>query len=740
MKQLIDFFKSIFREGVEIRVRLYVVLSIGVIAGVTIQTIFTLINQTQNVIPNILVVVMAIFSMWLYATKKKYNLAAGLLCIIACWILVPLMYFGQGGMCSGMPLWCLFAVIVAWMMLVGAIRYVVCFVSILIYIGCMVTELYRPDLVTVYTDMKNITSDIATSFVVASIGIGILIAINIREYDKQRKKVELQAEELKSKQTELEKALVETEKAGRAKTDFLANMSHEIRAPINAVLGLNEMILRESDNAEVVNYAKDVRSAGNSLLNIINNVLDFSKIESGKIELVEAEYDCAELFYDLLNLVGARAQSKNLELKIDVDERLPRYLTGDENRIRQIMTNIVNNAVKYTEKGGITIKIGYERDGDYALVSVSVADTGIGMKAEDLQKLYKPFERIEEKRNRNIEGTGLGMAITKHFLTMMGSELEVRSTYGVGSTFSFVLRQKTDKWEPIGDFNVALSRLKNESLTYKTTYTAPSARVLIVDDVPLNLKVMQGFLKETGMNITTAGGGKEAVELCQKNSYDLIFMDHMMPEMDGIESFLHIRKDSDSINPNTPVVILTANAIIGAREKYLAAGFTDYLTKPVNAAELDRMIMRLLPEGKVDIHEKQESDAVISDEKTMQIRASIAMIPEISIEDGIENSGGEDTYIEVARDFYLTAADRSNALWKAFEEKDLAAYIIETHTLKSTARILGDAGLSELAAKLEAAGRAEDFDTIRECTGELYDAYRDVARKIEKIFEGKWQA
>ncbi len=402
----------------------------------------------------------------------------------------------------------------------------------------------------------------------------------------------------------------EAEHENEAKTHFLANMSHEIRTPINAVLGMNEMILRESEDRTILAYAESIRAAGNTLLGVVNDILDFSKIEAGKMEIIPVDYDLSSVINDLVSMIQTRADNKGLVLKLDFDETTPKLLRGDEVRIKQIVTNILTNAVKYTEKGSVTFHIGYERIADEpenVYLDVSIKDTGIGIKPEDIEKLFSEFERIEEKRNRSIEGTGLGMNITQSLLEMMDSRLDVESVYGEGSTFSFRLKQQVVKWDVLGDYEASYRAALSGHKKYREKFTAPDAVVLVVDDMPMNLAVFKSLLKRTAVQIDTASSGDDGLALAHDKKYDIIFLDHMMPEKDGIETLHELRAQEGNPNLQTPTVCLTANAISGAREQYLSEGFDDYLTKPVDAGRLEEMLMRYLPEEK--LHEPAEKAA-----------------------------------------------------------------------------------------------------------------------------------
>ncbi len=522
------------------------------------------------------------------------------------------------------------------------------------------------------------------------------------------------------------------EEANRAKSSFLANMSHEIRTPINAILGMNEMILRESGEESILEYADSVKSAGNTLLGLVNNILDFSKIEAGKIEIIPVEYDLASLINDLVNMVQTKVEAKGLTLDLDINNKVPKMLLGDEIRIKQILTNILTNAVKYTEKGSISFSLGFEQDEDEkdsVFLNFSVKDTGIGIKPEDMSRLFTKFERIEESRNRNIEGTGLGMSITKQLLMMMGSALQVESTYGEGSRFFFRLKQKVVKWEPLGDFEVTYGAALDSRQGYREKFSAPDASVLVVDDTETNLDVFTSLLKRTLVQIDTAGSGDECIEKSLGKKYDIIFLDHMMPEKDGIET-LHELKGMDN-NPNlsTVTICLTANAISGAREKYLSEGFDDYLTKPINADKLEEMLIQYLPKEKVIIL-KDSPDQTKQGEKGTDYELPLWLINSNMIDaaSGIDNCGGKEEYVNIITRFFATLEEKADEIENYYRSGDIKNYTIKVHALKSSARIIGAFELSEKARLLEAAGKDNDTTYIEANTEQLLKDYRELGK------------
>ena len=461
-----------------------------------------------------------------------------------------------------------------------------------------------------YIPAKELTKNVSIDWLllgIVSAGLFVLLCFNLWILRGYNRKLTVAAEA--------------ANQANEAKSLFLSTMSHDIRTPMNAIIGMNEMILRDSREDDTRMYAENIRTAGNTLLGIINDILDFSKIEAGKMEIIDVDYNIASLLNDLVNMVQRKAEEKGLTFELDVDSQIPSVLHGDELRIKQVITNILSNAVKYTKEGGIVFAVSASKcrtEEDSVILHVSIRDTGIGIKPEDLDKLFVAFERIEEKKNRNIEGTGLGMAIAQNFLSLMGSKIQVESQYGKGSVFSFDLKQKVADWEPLGAFDAAFKRYLSERKQYTANFTAPKARILVVDDTQMNLKVFVSLLGKTKIQIDTAESGDAGIELFHKKTYDLIFLDHMMPNKDGIETLQEMKACVDTPNRKTPVICLTANAVSGMREMYIEAGFDDYLTKPIDTERLEAMLLRYLPTDLVekavdDMPEvKQQSDAVQS--------------------------------------------------------------------------------------------------------------------------------
>ena len=530
-----------------------------------------------------------------------------------------------------------------------------------------------------------------------------------------------------SDMTEIAEAKERAESADKAKSNFLAHMSHEIRTPINAVLGMNEMILREAGSPEILEYASNIQTAGRTLLSLINSILDFSKIEEGKMEIVPVTYETASVMNNLVVSISERARKKGLELKVDLDPRLPAQMIGDDVRVSQVIMNLLTNAVKYTEEGSVSFRVhgGQRRDGEITLL-VSVEDTGIGIRQEDLPKLFASFERLDEVRNHNIEGTGLGMSIVTRLLEMMGSRLNVESVYGQGSVFSFEITQGIADETPIGDYAGRLDA--SRSSVGGETLRVEGGRILVVDDNEMNLKVAKNLLKLFGIAPDLADSGFKAIERLRAGErYHMIFLDHMMPKLDGIET-LKIMKTEDLLPADTPVIALTANAINGAKEQYLDAGFNDYLSKPIDVMKLEKLLAHFLPEAICSFREAEEAASAETDDISKLSSAGF------DTESGLRYTAGDhDFYLELVENF-AEGCDRSLPIIRSdWERQDWADYQIRVHALKSTARQIGANELSDLALQQELAAKAQDADAIQAGAENLLQHYEDLCRLIRGV-------
>lgn len=689
-----------------------------------------------------------------------------------------------------------------------------------------------------YSDTDETLSLSLATFLMVGIGISLYINIFRSEHSKKV----------------LRETAYKAEKAERSKSDFLANMSHEIRTPMNAIIGMCELALRERNVSDTVReYCLQIQNSGRSLLAIINDVLDFSKIESGKMELIEDEINLASTLNDVINMTMTRMGDKNLELIVHIDTDIPKGIVVDENRLKQVMINLLTNAVKYTPEGVITIRVS-KTDREYGInLNFSVEDSGIGIQKENLEKLFSSFQQVDSKKNRSVEGTGLGLVITKRLLTSMGGFIRVKSEYGKGSTFSFVIPVRVSNPEPficvkdndkvnavtyidvtkyaskalkerygaflegIGDslkvknemcysFEDLKARIDKNDIThcfiakeeflankkyyetiadkicvtliqnrrdavevpanircvYKPVYelplaaifnnesmiidlhdsksgsisfTAPRARVLIVDDNIINLEVAVGLMQPYKMQVLTVESGKDALRVLKSKDFDLVFMDHMMPEMDGVETTQLIRARDEEYYKKLPIVALTANAVGGARESFISNGFNGFLAKPIELSALDRILKQFLPQDMIIKQSGKVADEKAGEEKKLT-NISEEEKRVIDVETGMFYTGGtQDAYLSILGLFVKKGDDKYHIIQSLYENKEWKNYVIEVHALKSTSLSLGAKELSALAKKLELAGKSGDYSVIEDNQEQLMKQYKEVLEVGKAIVE-----
>ena len=550
-------------------------------------------------------------------------------------------------------------------------------------------------------------------------------------------------------QSKLMEEKVRAESENNAKSDFLANMSHEIRTPINAVLGMNEMIIREDHKAMGITesdplavqeslenisvYAGDIQKAGHNLLAIVNDILDFSKIEAGRMDIVNAPYQLSSLINDINNMILFKAQDKGLDFSVEVDPEIPDELEGDEVRIRQILTNLLNNAVKYTDKGSVALKVRSKKiEAGRIHLIIGVWDTGIGIK-EDKAMLFERFERFDMERNSTIEGTGLGLPITHHLVELMGGKIDVESEYGKGSIFTATIPQNVLDETPIGDFQNRLKDNTPADIPYRESFRAPLAHILVVDDTKINMKVVVNLLKNTKIKIDTAESGAQAVAMAAMTKYDIIFMDQRMPEMDGTEAFRRIRATEGGLSSDVPIICLTADAVIGAKERYLSEGFTDYLAKPIDSFALERMILKHLPRRKVELVTDETADP---EEESSASDAEFASLRSVGIEPKAGLRYCQDDvalYRSLLAEYAYGEIEKGNNLQKSYEEANWHDYAIYVHSLKSSSKMIGATALSVRAAKLEAAANDGDAATIVTEHDAMMEEYEVVTAVIRSV-------
>ncbi len=827
-KRITDYFK----EDLDIRHRLLNLILIVVFVGGIFSFVCSFIigvGWISICIMGLLIISVLIF-MWVANEKKRPDLASLGLVAFANFIAFPIMYFTSGGINSGMPLWYLLGLIFSWLLLTGKACTIMNLLGIAAVTVCVLAELYFPELVTMLETREKVSWDYIQSIACVSCIFGCIFKYQTYIYEKKRKQLE---------------------NASSAKSDFLANMSHEIRTPMNAIIGMCELILREQDISESVrDNCFNIQSSSRSLLSIINDILDFSKIESGKMEIIESEFNIASMLNDVINMTMTRKGDKKIEIMVHADPDIPCGLIGDEVRIRQIMINLMTNAVKFTSEGAVTLNVSFSRQAYGINLKISVEDSGIGITEENLEKLFDSFQQVDTKKNRSIEGTGLGLAISKRLVTKMGGFINVSSVYGEGSIFSFVIPLKVSNSSPFISVNKpetlnaavyidfkkfrlasvehhymalmnemsqqlhvgmqhtpvfdeltkcidsgeithcfigkeeyiahkdyfndlaskmnvtivqdmlnsvqvpmeikcvykpfytmsAAAALNNESISTNLSerrgsaagFSAPKARVLIVDDNIINLKVAVGLMQPYHMQLMTVDSGKAAISMLRSQDIDVVFMDHMMPEMDGVETTQRIREMEGEYYKKLPIIALTANAVNGVREMFIEAGLNDFIAKPIELSALDRVLKTWLPHEY--IMKPVSMDYGKNDRRKANRNKSENDNGLISVSKGLGYTGNnEETYYEILS-VYVRKGEEKRVQINSFAEKeDWKNYIIEVHALKSTSLSIGAVELSELAKKLELAGKAGDYDTIVKENEALSELYKRVIAEGERI-------
>ncbi len=527
---------------------------------------------------------------------------------------------------------------------------------------------------------------------------------------------------------EIKRVRRQAEQANKAKSEFLANMSHEIRTPMNAIIGLSDIIMEESHGQKIYSYAKDVQSASRNLLSIINDILDLSKVEAGKMELVYSDYHIKALTDEVVGMMDMAASKKGLVMKHEYDMSMPCMYRGDEGRIKQILINLLNNAIKFTSEGHVKISVSgvpgrFETE---EIILFKIEDTGCGIKKEDQDKIFDNFKQVNSKRNRSVEGTGLGLAIVRHLVQLMSGSIELTSEYGVGSVFTITLPQKIIDRRTLHECPEALTK----EVAPEETFTAEGYKVLIVDDNLVNRKVAQGFLKNYRFELYEAASGPESIELVKNNMFDIIFMDHMMPEMDGIEAVKIIRSECGE-NGRKPVIIaLTANAMEGVKEKFLSSGFQDFIAKPLGRKQLNELLLRWIPE------ERRKTKENGAGEESGGIDPQKINIEGIDMQAVMKyHSGSEADYKELLELYCIEGKRKAVLLRKLVEEENYDSYGIEVHGLKSASANIGAIKLSNLAREHEEAADKGDEEYINTHFGELLDSYMAQTRYIQNFLD-----
>ena len=543
--------------------------------------------------------------------------------------------------------------------------------------------------------------------------------------------------QLEQKNVELEEAISAAEKAESARDIFLTNMSHELRTPINTILGLNELILRESQEEAIKEYALDIRQAGNVLLTLVSDILDFTKLEAGQMELMDGIYDISSLLNDLINGISIQLRKKKLDLELDIAQDIPHKLSGDEIHLRQILGNLLSNAVKYTDKGKVALHLGWKKvSEDEITIDFTVKDTGVGIKEKDISKLFGVFQRMNTITRNQDDRTGLGLAISNRLVDMMGGKLEVQSTLGKGSTFSFSINQKVVDKAPLGDFEKQYYESLHSTKNYKQKFIAPMGRILVVDDNAMNLAVAQGLLKETRLQVDVSSSGAECLELLKRKTYHVICLDHMMPEMDGVETLHAIRALENNPSADTPVIALTANAVAGAREFYLKEGFQDYLTKPIDADKFESMLIEYLPDNVVYLTQEQNASGESGEENEAEITIMESKLSGVgfNVRNGLKYMGNDlALYGKVLQDFHLILKEKEDALKDFLKKRDMPGYAIIVHSLKGNARNVGADDLADEAFELEKMSKAGQLEDVEVHSPILFNLMKNM-RKDLKVY------
>ena len=832
MKTIHQRITDYFNEDLDVRHRLLNLILIVVFVGGAFSFVCSFIigvGLISITIMGLLIISVLIF-MWVANEKKRPELASLGLVSFANFIAFPIMYFTSGGLNSGMPLWYLLGLIFSWLLLTGKACTIMNLLGIAAVTGCILAEMYFPEMVTMLETKEKVSWDYIQSIAFVSCIFGCIFKYQTYIYEKKKKQLE---------------------SASSAKSDFLANMSHEIRTPMNAIIGMCELILREQDVSESVrDNCFNIQSSSRSLLSIINDILDFSKIESGKMELIEAEFNIASMLNDVINMTMTRKGQKKIEVMVHADPDIPCGLIGDEVRIRQVMVNLMTNAIKFTNEGAVTLNVSFSRQ-DYGInLRIAVEDSGIGITEENLEKLFSSFQQVDTKKNRSIEGTGLGLAISKRLVTKMGGFINVSSVYGEGSVFSFVLPLKVSDNKPFisvnspenlnaavfidfskfklvsierqymalmnemshqlhvkmqhtPDFDKLQKMIENDKMTHcfigkeeyiahkdyfisiaskvnvtivqdmlnsvqvptdikcvfkpfytmsaaaalnnesiatnlserrgsTTSFSAPKARVLIVDDNLINLKVAVGLMRPYNMQLMTVDSGKSAIAMLRSQDFDIVFMDHMMPEMDGVEATKLIREMEGEYYKKLPIIALTANAVNGVREMFIEAGLNDFIAKPIELSALDRVLKTWLPHEY--IMSPVSTNYGKNDRRKNNRKKEYSDDGLISVSKGMGYTGGiEDAYYEILEVYVRKGEEKRVQINSYAETEDWKNYIIEVHALKSTSLSIGAVELSELAKKLELAGKAGDYDIIVKENDALSELYKRVIAEGEKL-------
>lgn len=719
-RQILQGEHSLFRLSLPFRVRLFNVLALvgGMIS--LINGISSYANNQDSVILglNFGIAVLS-FVLLFYAYKSgRYQFCYVVTIITIFLVMFPYLFFKSGGYKGGMVSFYIFGILFTVFMLEGKVMFFTSFMEMVVYIATIMIAYQNPQMVVWFSSEKEVVMDLLIGFCASSISVAAVMYLHFRMYNKQ--------------QEILEEARIEAQSANKAKSTFLANMSHEIRTPINVMLGMNEMILRESECEEIRQYAKSIERSGGYLISLINNILDISRIESGKMEIEEGKYELRQLLDEVMLIAEKQAEQKSLKMNLIFDKTLPAYLIGDVIHIKQILLNLINNAVKYTKEGQIDIKV--SKNAEETKLIFEVKDTGIGIKEENLPVLFDAFMRVDSKKNKKIKGTGLGLAIAKQLAEQMDGMIWVESVYGKGSSFFVQLPMKK-----VSDGKISNVEWKETDERKRRSFVAPQAKILIVDDNPENLMVTRSLLKRTAVFVDTAASGEECVHKVRQNIYDLILLDYMMPQMDGIDTIRELKKD---VQFHIPVIALTADVTKGIEQTFLREGFCAYLSKPVMWSKLEDLLMKYLRDDLVFIREDLKEEQKIKDEEFKQLKGQLKE-NDIKIEEGLRLLDGDFMQYRKLMEFFMEYQEEyMRQMQQLMTQKEVKVDEITRmmHTLKSNAKAIGAIHLYEIAKEMEDRGKQKDmeyimsaYDLLKLEWGRVFKASREFIEQTKNI-------
>lgn len=719
-RQILQGEHSLFRLSLPFRVRLFNVLALvgGMIS--LINGISSYANNQDSVILGLnLGIAVLSFVLLFYAYKSgRYQFCYVVTIIMIFLMMFPYLFFKSGGYKGGMVSFYIFGILFTVFMLEGKVMFFTSFMEMVVYIATIMIAYQNPQMVVWFSSEKEVVMDLLIGFCASSISVAAVMYLHFRMYNKQ--------------QEILEEARIEAQSANKAKSTFLANMSHEIRTPINVMLGMNEMILRESECEEIRQYAKSIERSGGYLISLINNILDISRIESGKMEIEEGKYELRQLLDEVMLIAEKQAEQKSLKMNLIFDKTLPAYLIGDVIHIKQILLNLINNAVKYTKEGQIDIKV--SKNEEETKLIFEVKDTGIGIKEENLPVLFDAFMRVDSKKNKKIKGTGLGLAIAKQLVEQMGGMIWVESVYGKGSSFFVQLPMKK-----VSDGKISNVEWKETDERKRRSFVAPQAKILIVDDNPENLMVTRSLLKRTAVFVDTAASGEECVHKVRQNVYDLILLDYMMPQMDGIDTIRELKKD---VQFHIPVIALTADVTKGIEQTFLREGFCAYLSKPVMWSKLEDLLMKYLRDDLVFIREDLKEEQKIKDEEFKQLKGQLKE-NDIKIEEGLRLLDGDFMQYRKLMEFFTEYQEEyMRQMQQLMTQNEVKVDEITRmmHTLKSNAKAIGAIHLYEIAKEMEDRGKQKDmeyimsaYDLLKLEWGRVFKASREFIEQTKNV-------